>query len=41
MFYRKKKRIISHFYNSESSTTDNQTKREVEETIKNYDFELY
>ena len=36
-----KKRIICHFYNSESSTTDNQTKREVEETIKNYDFELY
>ena len=29
-----KKRIICHFYNSESSTTDNQTKREVEETIK-------
>ena len=36
-----KKRIICHFYNSESSTTDNQTKREVEETIKNWDFELY
>ena len=29
-----KKRIICHFYNSESSTTDNQTKREVEETMK-------
>ena len=38
--FTQKDHIICHFYNSESST-DNQTKREVEETIKNCDFELY